>query len=249
MMRIESVIIDHEPAISSFLKKTLAVKFPEITVRGEASNYGEACELIQTTNPDLVFYDVKVLNKNSNLLPSENGRSNFEIILISERSEDAISAIRQDACGFLLKPLNVSDIVASVGSEVRKFSERVFSRATDGALTHDRVPLPHTKLIGIPTMQGIDFLYAYEIVRCEGLQKSTRIVSTRKNNMISAYNIGEFKKLLEEFGFFSCHKSHLINLMHVKKYTREGFVYLSDNTAIPLARRRRLEFLDQLRHL
>jgi two-component system LytT family response regulator len=144
--------------------------------------------------------------------------------------------------------LNVSDIIVSVGSAVRKFSGRLSSRATDGTLTHEGV-LPHTKLIGIPTMAGMDFLYAYEIVRCEGLQKSTRIVSTRKTNMISAYNIGEFKKLLEEFGFFSCHKSHLINLMHVKKYTREGFVYLSDNIAIPLARRRRLEFLDQLRHL
>lgn len=249
MMRIESIIIDHEPAISSFLKKTLTLKFPEITVRGEASNFGEACELIQSTKPDLVFYDVNILNTSLKLPPSENGRNHFEIILISERSEDAINAIRQDACGFLLKPLNVSDIVVSVGSAVRKFSERVSSRAMDGTLTCDSVSLPHTRLIGIPTMEGIDFLYAYEIVRCEGLQKSTRIVSTRKNNMISAYNIGEFRKLLEEFGFFSCHKSHLINLMHVKKYTREGFVYLSDNTAIPLARRKRLEFLDQLRHL
>lgn len=248
MMKIESVIIDHEPASSSFLKKTLALKFPEITIRGEASSSGDACALIQTANPDLVFYDVNILNKIAKLPPSENGRKKFEIILLSDRSEDAISAIRQDACGFLLKPLNVSDIVVSVGSAVRKFSDRVSSRATDGTLSHADV-LPHTKLIGIPTMEGIDFLYASEIVRCEGLQKATRIVSTRKNNMISAYNIGEFKKLLEPFGFFSCHKSHLINLMHVKRYTREGLVYLSDNIAIPLARRRRLEFLDQLRHL
>ena len=248
-MKIESVIVDHEPTHSSFLKKCLVSKFPEIAVRGEACSYCEACELIKAINPALVFFDVNIINKISLSLPSENGRNNYEIVYISDRSEDAISAIRQDACGFILKPLNVSDIVVSVGSAIRKFSERAIHRVTDLVVPHDNALLPHTKLIGIPTMEGIDFLHAYEIVRCEGLQKATRIVSTRKSNMISAYNIGEFKKLLEEYGFFSCHKSHLINLMHVKKYTREGFVYLSDNTAIPLARRKRMEFLQQLKHL
>lgn len=243
MVKIESVIVDREPAISSYLKKTLAMKFPEITVRGMACNSCEAHHLIESSNPDLVFYDINVLNKEAQS-PQEG--LGYEIVVVSDRSEDAIRAIRQNACGFLLKPLDVSGIVLSVGSVVRRLAERTSVREP---MSGGNIVLPHTKLIGVPTMEGIDFLYAHEIVRCEGLQKATRVVSTRKSNMISAYNIGEFKKLLDEFGFFSCHKSHLINLMHVRKYTREGFVYLSDNTAIPLARRRRLDFLDQLRHL
>lgn len=249
MMRIESIIIDHEPTISSFLRKCLVSKFPEITIRGEAFNYCEACALIKSINPRLVFSDVNIFNQSSKSIRSENGLNNYEIIHISDRSEDAINAIRQDACGFILKPMNVSDIVISVGSAIRKFSERASFRASDGAIAHDNVSLPHTRLIGIPSMEGVDFLHVHEIIRCEGLQKCTRIVSTRKNNMISAYNIGEFRKLLDEYGFFPCHKSHLINLMHVKKITREGFVFLTDNTPIPLARRKRLEFLNQLKHL
>ncbi len=192
---------------------------------------------------------MNIFSKTAISLPIENNRNNYEIIYISDRSEDAISAIRQDACGFILKPLTLNDIIVSVGSAIRKLSERSTNRAADGTFSHDSAFLPHTKLIGIPTMEGIDFLHVHEIVRCEGLQKCTRIVSTRKNNMISAYNIGEFRKLLDEYGFFSCHKSHLINLMHVKKFTREGFIFLIDNSAIPLARRKRLEFLHQLKHL
>lgn len=127
--------------------------------------------------------------------------------------------------------------------------EDVIRKSNDPTSHRDDILLPHTKLIGIPTIEGIDFLYSHEIIRCEGLQKCTRIVSTRGSAMVSAYNIGEFKKLLEAYGFFSCHKSHLINLMHVKKLTREGFVYLSDNGAVPLARRKRIEFLAMLKHL
>ena len=245
-MRIDSIIVNDEPAISSYLKKCLSSQFPEIAVRGEASNYSNACELIKTVNPDLVFSDVSIFNKNS--VSMHDKARDYEIVYMSDRSEDAISAIRQDACGFMLQPLSISEIIASVGSAIRRLSERA-TRTSGGFPPQDQGFLPHTKMIGIPTMEGIDFIHMYEIVRCEGLQKCTRIVCTLKSNLISSYNIGEFRKLLEEHGFFSCHKSHLINLMHVRKFTREGFVFLSDNTAIPLARRKRLEFLHLIKHL
>ena len=246
-MRIASIIVDQEPTISSYLKKCLVARFPEILICGEATSYMEACDLIRNTHPALVFSDVSVFDKRSQPVAQENA-NDYEIIYTSDKTEDAISAIHQDACGFILKPLNVNDIVVAVGSAIRKFSQRTFYRTATSS-PQEATTLPHTRLFGIPTLEGIDFLYVHEIVRCEGLQKCTRVVSTRKVNMISSYNIGEFRKLLEAHGFFACHKSHLINLMHVKKFTREGFIYLIDNVAIPLARRKRLEFLDQIKHL
>lgn len=248
-MKIGSIIIDQEPTTSSYLKKCLLGKFPEIAIQGEASNYFQACKLIKTVSPNLVFVDMNLFNKIPASILNENGVNHFEMIYISSRPEDAISAIQQDACGFILKPLNVSDIIVSVESALRKLTNRSPHLTITGSFSENNAFLPHTKLIGIPTIEGIDFLYAHEIIRCEGLQKCTRFVSSRKNNMVSAYCIGEFKKLLEEHGFFSCHKSHLINLMHVKKFTREGFIFLSDNAAVPLARRKRLEFLQQIKHL
>jgi two-component system LytT family response regulator len=242
-MKIESIIIDHETAASTFLRKCLLAKFPEINIAGEATNYPQACRLIKDVGPDLVFSDISVCQR----IRSLECDKGFETVYISEKSEDAICALRQDACGFIIKPLNVNDIVSSVASVIRKIAEKT-SRVTmqDG---FDGGFLPHTRLVGVPTMEGIEFLSINEIVRCEGLQKCTRIVSTRRSNLVSSYNIGEFRKLLEPYGFFPCHKSHLINLMHVRKVTREGFVFLYDNLGVPLARRKRLEFLHLLKHL
>lgn len=111
-------------------------------------------------------------------------------------------------------------------------------------------PLPHTRLIGIPTIEGLEFIATEKIIRCEGLQKCTLIITTEKSNIISSYNIGKFANLLEENGFFSCHRSHLINLQYVKKYTREGYIFFSANSKpVPLARRKRCEFLKEMRHL
>lgn len=111
-------------------------------------------------------------------------------------------------------------------------------------------PLPHTKLIGIPTIEGLEFIDTDKIIRCEGLQKCTLIVTTEKSDIISSYNIGKFVHLLEENGFFACHRSHLINLQYVKKYTREGYIFFSANSKpVPLARRKRADFLNEMRHL
>lgn len=113
-----------------------------------------------------------------------------------------------------------------------------------------KYPLPHTKLVGIPTIEGMEFIDTEKIIRCEGLQKCTLIITTEKSDIISSYNIGKFVTLLEESGFFYCHRSHLINLRFVKKYTREGYIFFSANSKpVPLARRKKCAFLNQIRHL
>jgi two-component system, LytTR family, response regulator len=240
-MKIDSIIIEPEPEVSALLKEYLNSQFSEIDVLAEATEFSMACSLIEEYNPALVFTDIRLCSKMKNV-QAENP---FEAVYSSTHVEDAISAFQHDACGFLLKPLNLSDVINSVSSVVRRVSEKRQPRLK---AHHSENNLPHTRLIGIPTMEGMEFISANDIVRCEGLQKCTRIVALGKCSLISSYNIGEFRKLLEEYGFFSCHKSHLINLMHVKKITREGFVFLSDNAGVPLARRKRLDFLQLLKH-
>ncbi|MFZ2899160.1 MAG: LytTR family DNA-binding domain-containing protein [Saprospiraceae bacterium] len=103
-------------------------------------------------------------------------------------------------------------------------------------------------LIGIPTTNGMEFLKAKEIIRCEGMQRLTKVY-TVDGVIISSYNIGEFYRMLFPFGFFSPHKSHLINLQHLRSYRMDGVITLRDGSQAPLARRRREAFLERVRHL
>ena len=103
--------------------------------------------------------------------------------------------------------------------------------------------------IGIATLEGIEFIRVEEVIRCEGLQRCTNVVVQNRKNMVSSYNLGEFIKLLENYGFYSPHRSHLINLSHVHRYDREGIILMTDQSAIPVSRRKKQEFLDQLKHL
>jgi two-component system LytT family response regulator len=102
-------------------------------------------------------------------------------------------------------------------------------------------------VVGIPTDQGMEFIAAKDILRCEGLNKYTLIVCSDGLQLVSSYNIGEFAKQLQPFSFFAPHKSHLVNLAFIKRLNCENQIVLRDGTAVPLSRRRRLEFLQRFR--
>ncbi|NUQ22330.1 MAG: LytTR family transcriptional regulator [Saprospiraceae bacterium] len=104
------------------------------------------------------------------------------------------------------------------------------------------------KLVGIPTMDGMEFLKVEDIIRCEGLRQFTK-VHIKSEAIISSYNIGEFVRLLDPYGFFAPHKSHLINLQYLRSYHIGGTITLCDGACVPLARRRKEAFLRRIRHI
>lgn len=103
--------------------------------------------------------------------------------------------------------------------------------------------------IGIPTIEGFEFIPVRDIIRCEGLQKCTRVITKDRTDIVSSCNLGEFRKMLEPYGFYSPHKSHLINLIYIKKYHKEGKILLMNNSSVPVAKRRIREFLDKVKHI
>ncbi|MCB9349619.1 MAG: LytTR family transcriptional regulator [Lewinellaceae bacterium] len=80
----------------------------------------------------------------------------------------------------------------------------------------------------------MDFLKMGEILRCEVPQRFTRIVTTEGKGIISSYHIGVFRDLLENQGFFSPHKSHLVNLQYIRKLLREGTLVMRDGSTVPV---------------
>ncbi|MFZ6000041.1 MAG: LytR/AlgR family response regulator transcription factor [Bacteroidota bacterium] len=245
MQKFDTILIGEGPSTYDLIGH-LRSSFPEIAVDGKVHNYEDACRLIRKVHPALVFTDVPPAHARLGKLLKTRDDEHFEVIYISNRPEDAIHAVRDDASDFLLAPLNITDVVLSVGRVIKKLSERTTLHIL---CSHESSILPHSKLIGIPLLSGIEFLYSNEIVRCEGLQKCTQIFSSRRKTLISSHNIGEFRKLLEQDGFFMAHKSHLINLMYVRRLTQDGFIHLDDNSSVPLARRKKFEFLQNLKHL
>lgn len=101
--------------------------------------------------------------------------------------------------------------------------------------------------ISIPSSDYHEFVTVADIVRCEGWQKYTRIYLKSGTSIVSSYNIGVFRDMLEQYGFYLPHKSHLINENYIEKYTKQGLILLSDGSEIPVSRRKKDEFIERFR--
>lgn len=122
-------------------------------------------------------------------------------------------------------------------------------------------PLPHTGRssshhkpqlgqikIAIPGIAHYDFVRISDIIRCEGWQKYTCLYLHESKCLVSSYHIGFFKERLEAYPFFSPHKSHLINTNQIAMYRKEGVIVMEDGAEVPVARRRKEAFMEEVVH-
>jgi len=54
------------------------------------------------------------------------------------------------------------------------------------------------------------------------------------------------KDLLNNHNFYSIHKSHLVNIDEITSYQKDGTLVLSDGSEVPVARRRRQQFVETI---
>lgn len=245
---INVILIENNSDQLSLLAKKIAKCCPCLVVKAVVNSVEKAKLLLQETHFDLIIINLEALS-------FENLRKAFsiheietEIIYISNSNTYALEALQSHAAEYIIKPICDKVLIIAVEKVRQRLRIKEENKKNELLIQKILAGKKINQSIGIPTMEGFVFFSTCEIIRCEGLQKCTRIVTTTKTDIISSYNIGEFKKLLEPYGFFATHKSHLINLSFVKHYKREGSIILKDNSRVPVSKRRKSIFLKQVIH-
>lgn len=243
---ISAVLIDDEAKALQVLESKLKASCPQVKVIGTANSTHAAYDLITTTSPQLVFMDVAMPNESGFDLLKRLPSLDFELIFVTGFDSYALDAIKFCAIGYVLKPIETDDLVEAVQHAERRILQKLDQQRNQQFLENLLAPGSRRNRIGIPTEAGLEFVSIEKIVRCEGLQKYTKVLTLGGKGLLSSYNIGEFRKLLEAYDFFMPHRSHLINLCHIERYDREGTVTMVDNSHVPVSRRKKQEFLDML---
>ncbi|MEM9822467.1 MAG: response regulator transcription factor [Bacteroidota bacterium] len=248
-MRITSILVDRDHQDLDYLEDRLLRNCPYLDIKGKALDVHQANRLIDHQSPDLVFLDSNFLNEESPSILSCLKRHLFDVILLSEQRALPLGAIQCNTSACILKPIQTTELMTVVNQARQKILERKTYTPPLYDKDEPQRSMPYNDLIGVPTVEGYEFISIQKIVRCEGLEKCTRVVILDQPDIISSYNLGEFKKILAPFGFFPPHRSYLINLAHLKRYHKEGTITMIDNGHIPVARRRKEAFLKNIRKI
>ncbi|MDF1699423.1 MAG: LytTR family DNA-binding domain-containing protein [Saprospiraceae bacterium] len=242
----KALIVDDEEKLREVLNIKLNQFCPEIQVMDQASNAEEAFTKINLIRPQLIFLDISMPIESGFDLINKFDTIDFEIIFVTGFNEFALDALKVSAVDYILKPVQTASLIKAVNKAKSRIDERSKIEKYE-LLKHNLHHLgdQNTK-IAIPGSQAYEFVKIEHIIRCEGWQKYTKIFLTEGNVIVSSYNIGVFREMLENYDFFSTHKSHLINKNHITRYLKDGTVVMSDGSSAPVSRRKKEEFMEQV---
>ena len=243
---INALLIENDKKLVSSIEEMLLRFCPQVNIRGKLDSIKNSINQISDADPELIFVDIEKTHNHGVDIINYFNTVRFEVIFVSAVAHFAVEAIKCRAAGFLLKPLKNEEMIFAVNNAIKRNNDKKESSHNKGVIKSLVIQSSNHDLMGIPTMEGMEFISIKDIIRCEGLQKYTRVIIKDRADIISSYNLGEFRKLLEPHGFYSPHKSHLINLSHIRKYHKEGNIMLVNNTFVPVAKRKKQEFLNQV---
>ncbi len=253
MKTIRAILVDDEPRGIASLRKLLQLNCPQVDITGTANSADEAIALIRESSPDLVFLDIAMPGKNGMALLQELGEIPFEVIFISAHSSYMQQAFRFSAVDYLLKPVDEDQLIAAVTRAARRLERREDPVVAGGVelLIHN---LEHRNAVQkmkicIPSLKGFRVLQIRDIICCIARGNYTLFQIAGAAPLMASRPLNEYEELLADGFFVRAHKSHLVNLEHVKEYMRGegGLLILSDGTEIEVSRRRKEELLNRMK--
>lgn len=249
---IKAIIVDDELGARESLSKMIEKNCKQLEIVAKADSAQAAFEAITNKQPDLVFLDIEMPNGNAFDLLEKFKEINFNIIFTTAYDHYAIKAIKFSAVDYILKPIDPEELVEAVKRFEKKHQGQpnVLDKQFKTLLSNVR-PENKLKKVGIPDGDGLIFINLSDIVRCESDGNYTFFILTSGKKIIASRTLGEYEQMFTEDNFFRIHRSHLINLQHVKKYIKGegGYVIMSDDSQVEVSRRNKNEFLEKLSHV
>ena len=244
---MRTLIVENEKNASELLTGIIAEYYPSIELIGVAPSVVDAFNIIKSENPDLVFLDVELDDGLSFDLLDLLKERPFRIIFTTAFDQYALKAFRYDAVDYILKPYTPSAVVEAI----QRVSEREESSKTFQKLNAllDAKENSKVQRIALHTSKGLRLCDVNEIIRLEADSSYCTVYLENEEKVMLSRPLGEIEKKMPVGSFYRVHTSHSVNVHKVKQVIQQdgGYIEMKDGTQIPLARRRKQEFINLLK--
>ena len=250
-MVLKSIIIEDEQASRDILKGYVEKYCDDVEVCGMADSVEPGLKLIHRYQPDLVFLDIEMPFGNGFDLLDKLEDINFDIVFTTAFSNYALQAIQVSASNYLLKPINIDELVEAV----EKVKE---NRLKENHYLSTRILVENVKIenqqlhkIVLPTLEGFEVITVRDIIHCEAEDNFTRFKLNDGKQKLICRNLKYYQELLSDFGFIRVHKSHLINQNYVVKFRKGkgGTATMKNGDEIEISATRKKDFLEVFQSL
>ena len=233
---LQAVIVDDEVSNIENLTILLNKYCPKIVVAGTATNVDQGLLVIREINPSILFLDIQMPDKSGFDLLKSITTHDFEVIFVTAYDQYAIQAIRFSAIDYLLKPVNVNELVNAVDRAIINVERKIQNERLEN-LIHS-ISNKNQLRIAIPGNKETLFISPETILFCKSDNNYTIFHLKNNQKLTSSKPIFEYEELLSAHGFIRCHQSYLVNRISIKSWIKiDGDRLLMDGGhEIPVSR-------------
>jgi two-component system, LytTR family, response regulator len=240
--KIRAVIVDDDQNSRDIIRNYIDEYCPNIEILRQCDSVKSAYVDISRLNPDLVFLDIQMPGGTGFDLLRMFNPVTFKVIFVTAYSEYAFDAFRYSAVDFILKPCNVEELMKAIKKVEIEIKHDRYSDLSGLLELMPHENKPQSKLV-ISSARGFTVVSPEEIIMCRAEGYCTMIYLTGKIVISSSRNLKYYESLLPSEKFMRVHNSYLINLNHVKEYSNQEVIMLSESRSSPLSNVHKQEFL------
>jgi two-component system, LytTR family, response regulator len=241
---LKAVIIDDEARARRILESCLVDYCKQVNIVGFAEDVVEGVKLIQKTKPDIVFLDIEMPGYNGFQLLEFFDEINFEIIFVTAYTEFALKAFQVSAIDYLLKPLQIEQLVKAV-EKVEKL-KNISDVVKRFEVLKENIATNAIKKIVVQQTVGNLYIDVAEITHLKNEGSYVNIYLTNGKKILASKNIKDFEnQLTATEGFFRTHRSYLVNKQHIVNTLKgDTEAIMSNKETIHISREKKVDFLE-----
>jgi len=244
---LKAVIVEDEKISREILAGYLAKYCPDVTLVAQADSAATGIAAIKKHKPDILFLDVEMPKGTGFDLLEQLDDINFETVFVTAFGNYAIQALNYSASYYILKPVSIEELISAVEKIKMNKQKNPGSLHTSVLLENIRSNNLQNFKIVLPLQDGFEVVPVKDVVHCKANDNFTDFHFVSKQKKMICRTLKFYEDLLSESGFLRVHKSHIVNLEHVVRYTRGkgGQLTMSDGAVIDVSPNKKDELMQK----
>lgn len=246
MNTLKAIIVEDEKRSADVLQNLLGKYCNHVSVMAVTETAQDAIGAINDVSPDVIFLDIELPDGSGFKVIEACPDRRMDIIFVTAYEHYAIKAIKSCALDYLLKPIDMDDLISAV-SRVDTTSQRQDAKRKEALMHNNQQKNILKTKIALPTLEGLLFVYQEDILYCVAESNYTNIFLRTKEKVLVCKPLNYFEEMLDKEGFCRTHQSFLVNISYIKKYVkgRGGYLIMSDDTKVEISVRMKSAFLER----
>jgi two-component system, LytTR family, response regulator len=234
------ILVDDERLARAAFAQLLA-EHPDVQIIGEAKNANEAMQLLDEHDPDVLFLDIQMPEKNGFELLAELPNCPH-VVFVTAYDEYAIKAFEVNALDYLLKPVEPARLAETLDKLRKKMAEEAEQQNNPPVLTNkltaqDRIFIKDGEKCWFVELEKV------RMFESEGNYVKVHFDTFRPLILRSLNNLEE---RLDEKTFFRANRKYIINLKwitRIESWFNGGLqVELREGEKVEISRRQAIKF-------